>query len=545
MGKKLKLVTALALAGFLYSCGGGGGGGSSSGSSSNEQTRTITGGVSASIVANATICLEDANGNVLLNGNNELCVNSAADGSFTINVPNDVSLNDTQIALFVKDQDGNLVKVAEAPLTEVQTITKQLDPNATENVVDVNPLSLTEGNQTLAVSLGALIHAIAGDTTGNATVLDLGNATIEEITDANGEPVILDKPIEELLKEKKELKVVVKHGNKQLEAVVNSNNGTVECNVDGKKVKLTYELEKHKQEWFKHLQEIIQKYLQHQNQNSEHPVQTQGQTQQQQGGTETVTEVVNSNANTSNIMQHQANQTQSENSNETFPAKCPIDSLNNVKFVPPKVSENQVVDFLKALNGKKVYTWDGNGSWNSCDVEFNETDNSFKFTNCTDPDDDEGYGSVTEISGQVVLHYDNYNADAFVIDANSESMCLFTKDDGGIFCLSKEPKGESVKDLEGHYWALFDWNPQTQEWEISKDDSGKIECLGFNNGKFYYSTLGEIGTYSINGTLMKINEKGGGGLEKIINLLNINQDQKIVGEDFSDDSSIKIFVKIK
>jgi len=141
MKKKLKIVTGLILTSALFGCGGGGGSGNLSG-------ETVSGTVSASKVAGVRVCVNDCN-----SGN---CAVTDSNGTFRLTV------NSLPVTL--------KVCVGDTPLGSV---------NATSTVVSVNPLTLANGNETLAVEVGALIHAMAGDTNGNSTVVNLGDINIQ------------------------------------------------------------------------------------------------------------------------------------------------------------------------------------------------------------------------------------------------------------------------------------------------------------------------------------------------------------------------------
>jgi len=144
MRKLLTVLSAVTVSSaILFSCGGGGGGGSLNSSSQESLSRAIAGGVSASIVSNATVCLEDENGNIISYSNgSEACQRTDGNGTFIIQLPPDLNLNGTMIALFVEDENGDRLKIGEANYTDVERLTKQIFSNATDNLVNLNPLSL-------------------------------------------------------------------------------------------------------------------------------------------------------------------------------------------------------------------------------------------------------------------------------------------------------------------------------------------------------------------------------------------------------------------
>ena len=271
MMKKQLLVGILStsLCSLIISCGGGGGG--SNANSSASGSNSVRGGVSASIVANATVCLEDSEGDILIDNNGlDICNQTDANGTFQLTVPPDVNLNTTQIGLYATDQNGDKIKIGEAAYTTIKKITRELDPNATD-VIDVNPLGLADGNQTLADALGAAIHALGGDINGTAPKIDLGNIDIEQITDFNGSSIDLDKEsLENLIKQKHKLKIAIRHNNYEnieVEIIPTNATASVLCKIDKdddgeyeEERKVKYSLDKHEKEWKEHLQEIEKEY---------------------------------------------------------------------------------------------------------------------------------------------------------------------------------------------------------------------------------------------------------------------------------------------
>jgi len=269
MRKLLGVVTITLLA--LSSCGGGGGGSSTS---TTSESSVVRGGVSASIVVNATVCLEDSEGNILKDSNGvDVCTQTDDNGTFQLEVPPDINLDDTEIGLYAKDQNGDTVKIGEATYTTIKNITQELDPNATD-IVDVNPLSLANGNQTLADDLGATMHALGGDTNGTAQKIDFGSVDIENVTDSNGTPIDLkEESLENLLKQKHKLKIAIyynKLGNIEIEITPDNATAPVLCKIDTnddgeyeKEEEVKYSLDEHENEWKEHLQKIEKEHHQH------------------------------------------------------------------------------------------------------------------------------------------------------------------------------------------------------------------------------------------------------------------------------------------
>jgi hypothetical protein len=266
MRKLLGVVTVTLLA--FSSCGGGGGS-----TSTTSESSVVRGGVSASIVTNATVCLEDTEGNILKNDNGvDVCAQTDDNGTFQLEVPPDVNLDNTQIGLYAKDQNGDTVKIGEASYTSIKNITQELDPNATD-VIDVNPLSLADGNQTLADDLGATMHALGGDTNGTASKIDFGSVDIENVTDSNGTPIDLEEEsLENLLKQKHKLKIAIRHnklGDIEIEIIPDNATAPVLCKIDTdgdgeheKKEEVKYSFKEHEKEWIEHLK-IVKEEHQH------------------------------------------------------------------------------------------------------------------------------------------------------------------------------------------------------------------------------------------------------------------------------------------
>jgi len=268
MRKLLLMVTALTLSFGLASCGGGGGSGSVSMSSpsgvensSTVESRSIDGGVYSSYVANAEVCLEDPSGNILTDSNgDQLCSTTRSDGVFQLQLPAGFSLsNDDLVGLYVKTSDDSTIKIAEAPVS-------QLEVDNNTDTIAIAPLPIAENDQNLANTIGALIHALGGDTTGNADVVVLGNVEVSnlELVNQNGQahPVLLNgnTSLEDLLKERKELRLQVYQGQlgQSYQITVNPNNSTapVSVNLNGMLAKIAYNCQTHQEEFEEHLKAL-------------------------------------------------------------------------------------------------------------------------------------------------------------------------------------------------------------------------------------------------------------------------------------------------
>jgi hypothetical protein len=178
--KLISLATLLAVSG-LYACGGGSGNG---GTSSNER---VVARVRASFVKGATVCVSDT----------KTCATTDANGTAILQV------SKLPVTLVVKIADLTLGSV-----------------NASDTYVPITPLDLANNDNQTAQKLGALIHAIAGDTTGNSITIDLTNRKIipkHEIA----------QPLVKLIKENKSLDLTVEDNSGNHTVVVDNDTGSV------------------------------------------------------------------------------------------------------------------------------------------------------------------------------------------------------------------------------------------------------------------------------------------------------------------------------
>jgi hypothetical protein len=289
----------------IFSCGGGSG----SSSSSSSTTPKVVGSVSSSVVVNATVCLEDANNNTIV------CNQTDANGTFVLNLNSNVSLNETYISLQVKGKDGSPYILGTTSYVYAENITKQLDPNAT--VININPLNLASGNITLANSLGALIHALGNDTTGNATSIDISQVKIDSVvlTDGDGHEQVINNnnlanALKEALKENYKLNVNASYGNSTVLIMVEPNNSTAEVHCNNKTYVVKYNCTEKEKEWKEHILET-EKLYEHMEQEAEHMVNaTENETQHVENETEQEAEhMVNA---TENETQHVENETENK-----------------------------------------------------------------------------------------------------------------------------------------------------------------------------------------------------------------------------------------
>ena len=256
MRKYLMALTALALSAGIAGCGGGGGGGSVTSSTSST---TVDGGVYSSYVANAEVCLEDSSGNVVKDSSgNEICTTTDSNGVFQMKIPFQISANN-RIGLYVKTADGSKVKIADAPAAQLKL--------SNANSYALTPLSLADNNEELADAIGGVLHAMCGDTTGDATVVDLKGIEVTEVdavaSDGTVTPVQLSDSLslEEMLKEKKHLllKLYNSQSGETYQVDINPENATVPVciNMNGKEETVSYSCQKHKEEIEEHLKELM------------------------------------------------------------------------------------------------------------------------------------------------------------------------------------------------------------------------------------------------------------------------------------------------
>jgi len=132
--KKLALGLSVCATAFIIGCGGG----------SSKKTQ-VTASVEASVVKGATVCE--------LNTNN--CAISDVNGK--------VSLYVTKLPVELEVKIKNLV------LGKIEANSKS---------VSINPITLSNNNEALALKIGAFIHALVGDINDSKNLVDLSNITI-------------------------------------------------------------------------------------------------------------------------------------------------------------------------------------------------------------------------------------------------------------------------------------------------------------------------------------------------------------------------------
>jgi hypothetical protein len=157
MKKPLTALTALSL---LFSCGGGGGGGdvatefyeSTTSETTAEESKTLLSGtVAASLVRGIKVC-------ALTTGE---CVQTDEKGDFTFS------------STYYDPQETLTFYAGNVPIAQA---------NVLYNYQVFSPDVMAEGEEETAITIGALLHALAGDLTGSAPTIDLSNVSVETET---------------------------------------------------------------------------------------------------------------------------------------------------------------------------------------------------------------------------------------------------------------------------------------------------------------------------------------------------------------------------
>ena len=139
-----KILSALTLATFLFSCGDEGGGGLGS--------VTLSGSVLASKVKGIKVCVQNTNN----------CAVTDSDGRYQLSV--------SSLPVTLELKIGNLT------LGDV-TVNSTSTADTT-----ITPYDIAEGDNQTAEAIGAFLHALVGDTSQTRTVVDLSNISISNST---------------------------------------------------------------------------------------------------------------------------------------------------------------------------------------------------------------------------------------------------------------------------------------------------------------------------------------------------------------------------
>jgi len=431
MRKTLGLLTVALLS--LYSCGGG----SSSSVSSDTTTKSVGGTATASVVKDAKVCLEDENGNIVKTADGkDACDDTDAQGIFLIeNIPASVNLENSYLSLYAEDENGDEIKIATANYEEVKKITAELlgsDPENT-NVLNLNPLSLAEGDEDLADDIGAAIHALAGDPTGTAQVLDFSEVDIEQVVDESGNPVNLQEvPLEELIQERKEIRVKVEHKEKGvIEVEVDPEEeqivAYIDTDGDGEHEEIApvqYNLEEQQQEWQEHLEEVSD-----------------------------LVEVIVEEGPEPEV---EVEETETTSAEELL---------------------NKVIEFLKENDGKCIAFYDSESYGETCELVVNpvnpDNPQEFKLVNCSNPyDNDSEYEKVYIKDGEVVIDDGEISARIIKVEDNKVFYVAESAEGGepiyGFFKITDTCKPPAVEEES-------DTNEITSEDEIQEQVETQIE----------------------------------------------------------------------
>ena len=419
-----------AISAGLFACGGGGGG-----NEENTSTRTIATKVEASIVKGATVCVENTN----------IC--------------NQTDDNGTAILRVSKLPVTLVVKIGDIPLGDV---------TANSSYVPITPLDLADNDNQIAEKIGALIHAIAGDTTDSADKIDLTGKKIklqEQISES----------IVELLKQNKQVKftVVGDNGNH----TISVSNETITCDNEEVNYDLT-KLVKDK-EYEKILEEFVE-FL------TKYDGKTVAFNDPEESGNTCVLHV-----NPANPLQFKFTDCSNPEDNDDTWENLFVDD-NGAKAI----DEDGVASYILSVdvkNGKVQYkVEDDNGTWitgwmvvqnissnsnllnkfisflkenNEKTIVFNEdsddngttctlivnSDNpyEFKFVNCSNPDDNDETWEKVSMSGNTVVVTDEDNETAYILDVEDEKVQYKYQDDNGNWITGwMTVQGESGEEAE-------------------------------------------------------------------------------------------------
>jgi hypothetical protein len=178
MNKKALPILALSL--IALSCGGGGGGSNGTNeTSSSSSNKTVEGNIVASKVEGLKVCIKETKD----------CGYTDKNGHFVINTHQNLPV---VIVPEIPYQEGN--KTGNIVLGEYEMEMN----NAT-----ITPTLLAGNNTELIEKIGAIIHGLAGDDTGDKDFISVKGVEITGIEDENGNPIELsrDISIKELIKD--------------------------------------------------------------------------------------------------------------------------------------------------------------------------------------------------------------------------------------------------------------------------------------------------------------------------------------------------------
>jgi len=183
MKKKLGILTATLI---IASCGSSGSGNNPNASSTTTKTKEVTATVESSLVKGAKVCVKGTNN----------CAITDDNGTAHLKV--------TALPVELEVKIGDKLELG--------------DVKVSSNVARINPIVLAGGDDTVAQAIASLIHALAGDTTGNSSKVDLSKVKIETKTPIN---------IKEFIKENKTIEIKVKTNEEEHTVSIQKENGKI------------------------------------------------------------------------------------------------------------------------------------------------------------------------------------------------------------------------------------------------------------------------------------------------------------------------------
>jgi hypothetical protein len=544
MKKIVILATGALLSTAFFSCGGGGG--ESNSTSSASSSENVVAKVEASIVKGATVCVENTN----------YCNQTDDNGLTTL-------------------------KVSQFPVTLTVKISDIILGNVTANdiYIPITPLDIAGRDNQTAEKIGAFIHALVGDTQGNATKIDLTKVKIEEK---------IDKPLVEILKSSEEPISLTVEVENETHTIEISNVGVIH---NGEEV--NYDIEnlhnlKENEERLRELVNFLRKYngakvafndpvnqnstcvlqvnlsnpLQFKFTNCENPenndsdwemafADTDGvKIKDAEGAEAYVLDIDVENGKVEYKFQHEdgtwiigwlevwENQQSEEEelSNGEEETEEPEENGVIIEATAPFFpSIEEVKNFLSEYNGQIVKTSDGG----MCKLTYNDTQDEFILSNCSNTFFPEGSYEIYSVS--------QYPNRAFVKAPNGDNDVFFFEDDStlctsdGCLYVGDEP----VDILE----ALGDW--RKLDVAANSPDLVAGECFYFGENSIYYpmgDTAIRLADYSIDGNLISFTNPNFNFEALSMRVFRIsNFDGKtyiLTHTVFTDDENLQIFEKV-
>ena len=542
MRKLLILATTVLLSAGLFSCGGGGGGGISN----TSQSKDIVTNVIASVVKGATVCVKDTNN----------CAQTNDNGTAVLKVSSlPVNLE---------------VKIGNIPLGTLE---------ADSQYVPITPLDLANGDNQTAEKIGAFIHSLVGDITGNEAEIDLSNVEIN---------ATINKPLVEVLKTENstlDIQVKTQTGIHYIKLAKNA----IKCDDED----VSYDISKlfSLREHHKRLGRFVKFLLKYngktvvfndpEEQNStcvlhvnpDNPLQFKftdcsnpddnDETWENAYADESGVKVVDEDGATAYIvdvdvedgkaeykvqddngtwitgwMEVQENQQSEEEVLSTNPSEVEESEENGVVIKATKPffpSLDEVKSFLIQHNGETVNTSDGG----MCKLTYNDGQDEFLLSNCSDTKFPEGTYKIYSTS--------DYPDRAFIKTPDNDDDVFFFEDD---VTLCTSDGCIYVGDEPSNAWeALGDW----KRFDVAKNSPDLVAkfCVYFGKDGLYYpegDTSTKLANYDVNGNLITFTN----GISdfdilsmKVFRISNVNgRTYVLTHTKWKDDEGLEIFEKV-